>query len=118
MDPKSRAPDQATPQQESQSSIGRRIWHHLLLLLQVYVFGEILVNFLVYWDHPTYGFSIYGAPVFLVLLFPLAWITIYIYCEVRGRKHPTLPQHQQNPVGAGGPEHSPDSAREEVPESQ
>ena len=72
-------------------SIIKRLWENLLPILVFYFFIQVLVNFLVYWNDPTWGFAQFGIGVIFATVFLPAWLIIYYGCKISAKRRHASP---------------------------
>lgn len=64
----------------------RWIWKHFIPILMGFYIVEMIVFFTIYQEHPEFGFSHFGAGLYLTLLFPLFWLTVYVFCGIIAKR--------------------------------
>ncbi|HME52613.1 MAG TPA: hypothetical protein VKM55_10370 [Candidatus Lokiarchaeia archaeon] len=72
-------------------SILKKLWDKFIPILIVYFFIEVLVNFILFWNDPTWGFSQFGIGVFFTTLFLPAWLIIYYGCKIIAKRRTSNP---------------------------
>jgi hypothetical protein len=72
-------------------SIVKRLWENLIPILVFYFFLQVLVNFIVFWNDPTWGFGQFGIGVIFATLFLPAWLIIYYGCKIHAKRQHASP---------------------------